>query len=101
MLDVFEAYANACGVQLGRTKLLGVPGLIFMPGTASRSNLARFASFTALRAVRRLPALRLNRPVIRQRLTVQAPALPDADALDGSLRVVVFDGGLGARDFSR
>lgn len=101
LLDVFEAYANACGVQLGRTKLLGVPGLIFMPGTASRSNLARFASFTALRAVRRLPALRLNRPVIRQRLTVQAPALPDADALDGSLRVVVFDGGLGARDFSR
>jgi hypothetical protein len=101
LLDAFEAYAIACGVQLGRKKLLGVPGLVFMPGTAPRSDLAKFASFTALRAVRRLPVLRLNRPVIRQRLTVQAPALPDADALDSSLKVVVFDGGLGARDFSR
>jgi len=101
LLDAFEAYANACGVQLGRKKLLGVPGLVFMPGTALRDGLAQFASFTALRAVRRLPALRLNRPVIRQRMTVQAPVLPDADALDSSLKVVVFDGGLGARDFSR
>lgn len=101
LLDSFEAYAKDCGVQLGRHKLLGVPGLVFMPGTAARSDLARFASFTALRAVRRLPTLRLNRPVIRQRLTVQAPALPDADAIDGSLKVAVFDGGLGARDFSR
>jgi hypothetical protein len=101
LLDSFEAYASACGVQLGRQKLLGVPGLVFMPGMAPRADLARFASFTALRAVRRLPTLRLNRPVIRQRLTVQAPALPDADAVDGTLKVVVFDGGLGARDFSR
>lgn len=101
LLDTFEAYARACGVSLGRKKLLGVPGLVFMPGVAPRADLSRFASFTALRAVRRLPTLRLNRPVIRQRLTVQAPALPDADALDHSLKVVVFDGGLGARDFSR
>jgi hypothetical protein len=101
LLDSFEAYASACGVLLGRQKLLGVPGLVFMPGIAPRSGLAKFASFTALRAVRRLPTMRLNRPVIRQRLTVQAPALPDADAVDNSLKVVVFDGGLGARDFSR
>jgi len=101
LLDSFEAHATACDVQLTRPKLLGVPGLIFMPGVAPRSNLATFAAFTALRAVRRLPTLRLNRPVIRQRLTVQAPALPDADSIDRSLKVVVFDGGLGARDFSR
>ena len=101
LLDAFEAYAGTCGVQLGRSKLLGVPGLVFMPGTASRAHLAKFASFTALRAVRRLPTLRLSRPVIRQRLTVQAPALPDADAMDSTLKVVVFDGGLGAHDFSR
>ncbi len=101
LLDSFKAYATSCGMQLNREKLFGVPGLVFMPGIAPRADLAKLALFTALRAVRRLPTLRLNRPVIRQRLTIQAPALPDADAVDDSLKVVVFDGGLGARDFSR
>ena len=101
LLDALEVYSQTCGVSLRRKKMLGVPGLIFMPGLATRSGLIRFATFTALRAVRRLPTLRLSRPVIRHRLTVQAPSLPDADALDRTLKVVVFDGGLGASDFNR
>jgi hypothetical protein len=101
LLDALETHAQACGVSLGREKLLGVPGLVFMPAMAPRNSLTELAKFSALRAVRRLPTLRLNRPVIRQRLTIPAPELPQSDALDKSMRVVVFDGGLGASDFSR
>lgn len=101
LLDAFDGHALACGVMLARQKLLGVPGLVFMPAAAPRERLLEFASFTALRVVRRLPQLRLHRPVVRQSHHGAAPVLPDADCLDNSLKVVVFDGGLGAKDFAR
>ncbi len=100
LLDAFDAYAMHCGAMVSREKMLAVPGLIFMPGRVPRVALEQFAQFSALRAVRRLPTLRLNRPVIRQRIIGETPRLPDEDALDKSLVVAVFDGGLGAKDFS-
>lgn len=101
LLDGFERFSAQCGAKVFKAKQLAVPGLVFMPGVVPRSKLDEFASYTALRAVRRLPKLRLNRPTVRQKLTVMAPKLPDADALDPSLRLAVFDGGLGAKDFAR
>lgn len=101
LLNSFERYSVQCGATMQVAKRLSVPGLIFMPGRVPRSMLTELAKFTALRAVRRLPVLRLNRPVTRQKVTVQAPTLPDAEALDPRLQVVVFDGGLGAKDFAR
>lgn len=101
LLDDFERFSSFCEAKVFIAKHLAVPGLVFMPGIVPRAKLDEFAAFTALRAVRRLPKLRLNRPTIRQKLTVQAPALPKQDAFDTSLHVAVFDGGLGAKDFSR
>ncbi len=101
LLDSLESYAADCGVQVGRSKLLSVRGLVFMPAVAPRAQLDSFAQFTALRAVRRLPELRMNRPTIRTQAEGQAPALPQQDCLDPSLRVVVFDGGLGVQDLGR
>lgn len=101
LLDQFEVHARQCGAALGRQKLLGVSGLVFMPAEAPREHLEAFAQFTALRAVRRLPKLRLHRPTVRSQHSGQAPALPTEDSLDLSLKVAVFDGGLGARDFDR
>lgn len=101
LLDQFEVHARQCGAGLGRQKLLGVPGLVFMPAQAPRDRLEAFAHFTALRAVRRLPKLRLHRPMARSLQHRPAPALPAEDSLDPSLKVVVFDGGLGAKDFDR
>lgn len=100
LLDALEKYAQDCGVQLGRSKLLIVPPLVFMPALAPRTQLESFAKFTALRAVRRLPELRMNRPM-RTAVAGAAPALPEEDCLDPSLRVVAFDGGLGVQDFGR
>lgn len=101
LLDYFELHARLCGAQLGRHKLLGVPGLVFMPAQVPRDHLEAFAQFSALRAVRRLPKLRLHRPTVRSLQQGQAPALPTEDSLDSSLKVAVLDGGLGALDFSR
>lgn len=101
LLDSFERFSALCGAKVFKAKQLAVPGLVFMPGVVPRSRLDEFATYTALRAVRRLPKLRLNRPTVRQVLTAPVPALPDADALDPGLSMVVFDGGLGAKDFAR
>lgn len=101
LLNDFQRFSSLCEAKIFMAKYLAVPGLVFMPGVVPRAKLDEFASFTALRAVRRLPKLRLNRPTTRQKLTVQAPSLPQQDALDSSLHVAVFDGGLGAKDFSR
>lgn len=101
LLDTFERYAKSCGAHVHLAKHLAVPGLVFMPGDVPRAQLERFAQFTALRAIRRLPVLRLNRPVVRQKLTIRAPEIPTADALDPTLRVAVFDGGIGIKDFAR
>jgi len=101
LLDALEKHANACGTKLARDKLLAAPGLIFMPGIAQRSKLEEFAAFTALRAIRRLPALRMHRPPLKQHLTTEQPTLPTEGAQNPDLKVAVFDGGLGVSDFSK
>lgn len=101
LLNGFERFSSLCGAKVFMAKHLAVPGLVFMPGVVPRSRLDEFATYTALRAVRRLPKLRLNRPTVRQVLSSPLPSLPDADALDPGLRMVVFDGGLGVKDFAR
>jgi hypothetical protein len=101
LLDAFELHAQKCGATLGRGKMLGVPGLVFMPASAPRAKLADLAAFGALRAVRRLPQLRLHRPPMRTTQDGAAPALPEEDSLDKSIKVVVFDGGLGSTDLGR
>jgi hypothetical protein len=101
LLDKFEKHAKNYGARVRRDKLLGVPGLVFMPALAPRVYLADFAAFGPLRAVRRLPQLRLHRPAVRTTQTGVAPPLPNEDSLDKSLKVVVFDGGLGSSDLER
>jgi subtilisin family serine protease len=101
LLTALESYAEKCGVTLLLKKHIGVPGLVFVPGHASSRALQRFADFTALRAIRPLAKLRLNRPVVRQRLTQIAPALPRDDAINPAIVVDVFDGGIGTRDFGQ
>lgn len=101
LLDALDQHAAACGTTLSRNKLLAAPGMIFMPGMAPRAKLEDFAAFTALRAVRRLPSLRMHRPHLKQHLTTEKPALPIKSAINPDLKVAVFDGGLGISDFSK
>lgn len=101
MLQQFVRHAERLGASIGLNKLLGVQGLVFMPAIAQRERLKEFAEFTALRAVRRLPHLRLHRPTVRSQQGGPAPTLSNEDCLNPSIKVVVFDGGLGVKDLER
>lgn len=101
LLDALDHHAESCGTTVARSKLYESSGLIFMPGIAPRERLEDFAAFTALRAVRRLPELRLHRPPPKELLTTKQPSLPKEDAINQDLKVAVFDGGLEITDFSR
>lgn len=101
LLDALDQHAEACGTTVARSKLYEASGLIFMPGVAPREKLEDFAAFTALRAVRRLPELRMHRPPLKELLTTTQPTLPKEAAVNQDLKVAVFDGGLEITDFSK
>jgi hypothetical protein len=97
--DALSAYARDCRADLWLDKRFSVPGLIFVPGEIPVNQISQLAQFTAIRAIRKLPALRLHRPVVRQRAAQPAPGLPTLPAINDQAKVVVFDGGLGVGDF--
>lgn len=101
LMSALSAYASECDAHIQTEKRFSVPGLVFIPGTANGTRINELAQFSALRAVRRLPVLRLNRPVMRKRASVDGPELPTDTAISEETRVVVFDGGLGIDDLSR
>lgn len=101
LLNALEEHAEACSTTIVRSKVYEASGLIFMPGVVPREKLEDFAAFTALRAIRRLPELRMHRPPLKVLLTTTPPALPKEDAVNQDLKVAVFDGGLEITDFSR
>ena len=76
LLDALDQHAEACSTIVARSKLYESSGLIFMPGVAPREKLEDFAAFTALRAVRRLPELRLHRPPLKELLRMVFKTLP-------------------------
>ena len=101
LLDALQKYAKTCGADLQLSKRFAVTGLVFIPGVASAEKLQKLALFSSIRAVRRLPALRLHRPPLRERWAGPAPELPALSAMNEQAKVLVFDGGLGVRDFAR
>jgi hypothetical protein len=70
-------------------------GLCFLEVEAPVERVLEIAQFSALRAVRKMPALRVLRPTIRTAaLTPQAVALPTGPALDTKIKAAIFDGGV-------
>src|SRR3546814_13240 len=68
-----------------------------LPVTLSPLQTQALATFQFVRAVRIMPSLRIGGRAMRTS-NVVTPALPTELALDQSLRVGVFDGGLGHSD---
>lgn len=99
LLDALQAYAAECNTTLNLERKFCVPGLIFVAGEAASDQIEKLALFAPIRAIRRLPSLRMHRPIVRRSPVVGAPPLPDESAIDDELSVVVFDGGIGVRDF--
>jgi hypothetical protein len=70
-------------------------GLCFLEIEAPAERVAEIAQFTAVRAVRQMPTLRVLRPTIRTAaLAPQAVSLPSEPAIDIDIKAAIFDGGV-------
>jgi len=70
-------------------------GLCFLEVQAPAERVEEIAEFSILRAIRRMPALRILRPTIRSAyLAPQAITLPTLGPVDPTIRAAIFDGGI-------
>lgn len=95
VLTQFKDYLKLIGVDqaLGRRFFAG--GLCFVELYAPVDLAEQIATFSPLRALRQMPALRMLRPASRSsRVPVDAVSLPKEGALDKTIRAAIFDGGI-------
>jgi hypothetical protein len=94
-LDQFYSYARSLDCNPLIEKICILDNITFMPVVAPISQIENLAKFSLVRVVRGMPVLRPFRPDIMKAVSRYFQiSLPDADAIDPSTRVVIFDGGL-------
>lgn len=98
VLEGFAAFARTFDLRVDLSARLHAEGLCFFALRASREQAKELAAFSFLRVVREMPGLRQLNPELRVPggKTPVPTELPDAPALDSTVRVAVFDGGLPA-----
>lgn len=99
IVKAFELYTKSLGGVAEISRALAVSGLTFIPVRISAEAATDLAAFQFVRAVRVMPSLRIGGREMRSS-SVAAPALPSKPAIDTSLKVAVFDGGIGHTDLS-
>lgn len=99
ILRAFEAYVDSLNgvAEVGRA--IVVSGLTFIPVRIAPASARNLAAFQFVRAVRVMPSLRIGGREMRSS-SVAAPSLPTMPAIDTSLKVAVFDGGIGHSDLN-
>lgn len=95
ILSAFGTYAASLGGEAQLDRAIFVAGLTFLPVTIQKNQAEKLAEFAFARVVRTMPALRVGGRNMRAVSGVSIPALPALSALDPSLKVAVFDGGIG------
>ncbi|MFC9240890.1 S8 family peptidase [Streptomyces decoyicus] len=96
ILQAFARYTALCGARADIDHSIPVTGLIFVPVAATDEELAELSKFSFLRVLRPMPVLRTMHPIERSVIApgFRASPLPDKPALDPSIRMAIFDGGL-------
>lgn len=95
VLPHFRDYLASLGVATDFSRRFYAGGLCFLELEAPVDLADEIATFTVVRALREMPRLRMLRPTIRAAtLPGQKLILPTEPALDPSIRVAVFDGGI-------
>jgi hypothetical protein len=91
----FTEYLRGIGLKEPVGRHFSASGLCFIELEAPVELADRIASFTPVRALRQMPALRILRPSFRSsRVPMQAVELPTKGPLDPKIRVAIFDGGI-------
>ena len=104
ILDGLEDWASSLEVNLEFERRLFAGGLCFIPAMVQKEKLGHLAKFSFLRVARPLSQMR-DLPSIPRSVSLtylQDTPLPNSNAVDDSLKVAVFDGGLRPQNkFSR
>ncbi|MBY6108281.1 S8 family peptidase [Ferrimonas balearica] len=95
VIEAFEAYSKKLGGLVVSEKSKVVGGLTFLPLRIKKGAETELAKFSHLRALRSVPALRLNKPNALRQVVAQSVQLPKVAAVDDTIKVCIFDGGLG------
>ncbi len=95
VLEAFVEYARSRGSEVLRSRCRAVRGLQFVPVRAHSAEMETLATFSFVRVMRGMPALRPTRPsILRSATQGFAVTLPDQPALNPELRVLICDGGI-------
>lgn len=94
IVSAFIAYVDSLGGKAEMQRMLVVSGLTFMPVHLSADKIDLLGLFQFVRVVRAMPSLRMGGRPMR---AIGAPnfVLPTMPALDQTLRVGIFDAGVG------
>lgn len=99
IVQAFASYVKSLGGEAESNRALVISGLTFVPVRIAATLARELAAFNFVRAVRVMPSLRIGGREMRSS-NVPAPILPTMPAIDTSLKVAVFDGGIGHTDLS-
>ncbi|MDE0410889.1 MAG: S8 family peptidase [Gammaproteobacteria bacterium] len=95
MLQAFASYLEWCGIEAVFGRQFFAKGLCFLELDAPVERTKEIAAFTAVRALRKMPDLRILRPTVRSDgIPATAFQLPDETPVSDSIRVAIFDGGV-------
>lgn len=94
ILESFYEFLVQNKLEPVKEKVKFSAGIIFVPVRGHDASLETLASFTYVRAVRRMPVLRTYKPNAVRALTAKQLTLPSEQVLDPEIRVAIFDGGI-------
>lgn len=91
----FQKYLQARGIEVEYGKKFYAKGLCFLEIVAPVADLEAIASFSIVRALRKMPELRVLRPIIRSPgLPSSPPELPIEGPISTNVSIAIFDGGI-------
>jgi hypothetical protein len=95
VLPQFREYLEFLEIEPALHKRFYAGGLCFLELVAPSNAAQQIAAFAPLRVLREMPQLRMLRPTIRSAgVPSQQLILPSQPALDPSIKVAIFDGGI-------
>lgn len=95
LLDQFGDFLEARGIERNFGRRFYAKGLCFLELDAESERAEEIAVFSSVRALRKMPELRVLRPTIRSAgIPTAMPDLPDEPPVSRETRVAIFDGGV-------
>lgn len=96
ILTSFYSFLTSLNAEPILNKVRFSAGITFVPVRGNDISLSELASFTYVRAVRRMPTLRTFKPGAVRTLNPIPISYPSEEVVDPNIRVAIFDGGIPA-----